>query len=284
MCTKHMIKQTLTQYLQPLGFSDEAINLYAVLTQNGPLSFLAAARASGIERTKLYRLSETLRQKGLIEEIVGHKKKLIKAANPNKIYLMIKELRSNAETLQNSFSCFTNLVNSLASSPPTTKVLYYNGKEGLKQILWNELNAQTEILTYDYTVIQEASSKQFFDNWADEFEIKGLKMRELRGNTFLKTMTLNYPRRYIKNASWRYIPPEIFDITHQLDIYNDVLAIFNWYQGEVFGVEIHNQKIADSQKQIFEMFWQLAKPFSAKILKSPLLKKAYSNVVPKDLA
>ncbi|EKD96520.1 MAG: hypothetical protein ACD_24C00009G0001 [uncultured bacterium] len=44
-----------------------------------------------------------------------------------------------------------------------------------------------------------------------------------------------------------------------MDIYNDVLALYNWHKGEVFGVEIYNDKITAMQKQIFEVLWKMAK-------------------------
>ena len=56
----------------------------------------------------------------------------------------------------------------------------------------------------------------------------------------------------------RYLSPEVVDISVQMDIYNDTLAIYSWHEDEVFGVEIHNKKIADMQRQIFEALWNSA--------------------------
>ena len=36
------------------------------------------------------------------------------------------------------------------------------------------------------------------------------------------------------------------------------LLFYNWYEGEVFGVEIQNEKIAAFQKQLFNIVWQMA--------------------------
>ena len=58
------------------------------------------------------------------------------------------------------------------------------------------------------------------------------------------------------------IPSQILNISHQMDTYDDVLAMYNWHQGEIFGVEIHNDKVAQVQRQIFEIVWKLAIPES----------------------
>ena len=60
------------------------------------------------------------------------------------------------------------------------------------------------------------------------------------------------------NWESRYIPPGLLKIDHQLDVYNDVVAIYNWYEGEVFGIQIVNEKVADFQKQLFDLVWKQA--------------------------
>lgn len=269
-------------FLRPLGFNNEAIKLYVSLTKSGPIPLLEASRLSGIERTRLYRIAEDLQKKGLIEEMIGHKRKLIKASEPDKIYLMIKNLKNETEKLENNFTDLTSTVNSLASGSPVTKVLYFNGRNGLRQMLWNQLNTKTEILAYSYRVLQEAAGVDFFDNWSEEFGNRKLRIRDLRGNEFLESM-IPYKRVYVTGETWRYIPPEIININYELDIYDNVLAIFNWYKGEVFGVEIHNEKVTDMQRQMFEIFWKLAKPYSSKLRKTELFKTLYGNVNPIDL-
>ena len=57
----------------------------------------------------------------------------------------------------------------------------------------------------------------------------------------------------------RYLPSSILSIDHQTDIYDDVVAFYNWHEGEVFGVEIYNDKVASMQRQIFEILWGMGK-------------------------
>lgn len=49
-----------------------------------------------------------------------------------------------------------------------------------------------------------------------------------------------------------------FPLTHGMTIYNNVVAIYNWWQDEVFGVEIYNQQVAEFQRFTFETFWKMA--------------------------
>jgi len=48
-------------------------------------------------------------------------------------------------------------------------------------------------------------------------------------------------------------------IKFEMDTYNDVVAYYNWHEGEVFGIEIYNKDITDFQRYFFEMLWAQAK-------------------------
>lgn len=56
-----------------------------------------------------------------------------------------------------------------------------------------------------------------------------------------------------------YIPSALLNFNHQVDIYNNVVSFYNWHEGEVFRVEIYNDKIARMHKQLFEIVWKLGK-------------------------
>ncbi|MBI5452275.1 hypothetical protein HY945_02345 [Candidatus Gottesmanbacteria bacterium] len=43
-----------------------------------------------------------------------------------------------------------------------------------------------------------------------------------------------------------------------MDIYNEIVSIYHWHEGEIFGVEIYNEKVANMQRQLFEMVWRMA--------------------------
>ena len=102
--------------------------------------------------------------------------------------------------------------------------------------------------------------EHFMHRWKEERERLKLHGRDIFSDDYVRSLK-TYPQK--KNDHWpqwesRYISPKKLNINHQMDIYNDVVAIYNWHEGEVFGVEIHNNKVATFQKQLFELVWQHA--------------------------
>jgi hypothetical protein len=53
----------------------------------------------------------------------------------------------------------------------------------------------------------------------------------------------------------RYISKSELEMDFEMLVYNDVFAMYNEIEGEIFGVEIHNEKLAKMQKQIFDFIW-----------------------------
>lgn len=43
-------------------------------------------------------------------------------------------------------------------------------------------------------------------------------------------------------------------------LYDEVIAYYNWKDGEIFGIEIYNQEMAGTQRQLFEMLWKQGQP------------------------
>ncbi len=257
------MENTIKEFLNKLGLNTEEVMLYSALTEKGALSILQLSRTTGINRTKVYRIIEKLHQIGLVEEIIDEHKKLIRTAGIDKLELLVREEEAQAKKLREVFPSISNI---LSGNPvlhqPGTKVLFYRGKEGVRQQVWNTLKTKGELLGYSYRPLEELIG-EYYRKWYEEWIKRNLKMRDIYSDSYIegkksakqKIDSLDFKSH---NIISRYIPSKILDISHQMDIYNDVVSIYHWYDGEIFGVEIYNEKVASMQKQLFEIVWKMA--------------------------
>lgn len=252
----------LHEFLDRLGFSSEENMLYSILAKRESLSILHLSRISGINRTKVYRIIEKMHQKGLVEEIIDEHKKLVRIAGTDKLELMVKEEEARLIKLRESFPVISKILSENPSLyQPGTKVLFYRGKEGVRSQVWNTLKTKGELLGYSYRPLSELIGK-YYEKWYQEWEKRGLRMRDIYSDSYLegektvkqKLDSLEIKSKYIIS---RYISSKILNITHQMDIYNDIVSVYHWHEGEIFGVEIYNEKIALMQKQMFEIVWKM---------------------------
>jgi len=255
---KNIKNSSLASYLHDLGLNHEETKVFVTLVDYGQLTILELARKAEINRTRVYRLLEDLKERGFIKEIIDEHRRLIQAADLHTLEFKIYEKEAQAKRLRELFPVVASLMHS-HSTQPGTKVLFYRGAAGIRQMVWNALRAQGEVVGYSYRTIYDIVGTKFADEWYEEWRERNLKMRDLFSDAYLKSKPkekITFDGAHFKS---RYIPSSILDINHQMDIYNDVVGIYNWHEGEIFGVEIYNQKVAAMHKQLFEIVWKLGK-------------------------
>lgn len=253
-------QKRIYNFLLKLGLSALEAQIYTVLAFHGNQTTLEISKLVNAPRTTVYRLIEDLKQKGIIEEQIDHHRTFAKAVSIDKIETILKKKEDEIKKLQTLFPGIAQILSQKSNHEKSlTKVLYYRGKDGMKQMLWNTLKTKDLFRGYSYCTPVETCGQDFAVEWALEFKARNLSGRDFYSDMYLKS-SKNHP--YPKSITWqnwesRYIAADILNIDHQIDIYNDVCAFYCWHGGEIFGVEIYNQKVANLQKQIFDLLWKM---------------------------
>lgn len=252
-------------YFAKLGFEPEIADIYLALQAYGPQNILQLARNAKVERTRLYRLLDKLEEGQLVEVEVLYKRKIYKAAPLQNLQIVLSNREQNIRDLQKELTDLQTYYTGVSFHSPLTHVQFYRGQEGVKQMHWNQTRAKGETLSILYENMQSRSKLSFFERWVERCNEQKLKFRSLVGDHFLQSQKDWYQHNTNeKLAYWegRYLPATVFPITHSMVTYDEVVAYYNWKDGEVFGFEIYNPEIADAQRHIFETFWQLGQPIS----------------------
>lgn len=254
-------KNNLLLSLYRLGLSSDEGKVYLALLDQ-PMSHLEIARKTGVNRTKVYRIADTLEKRGLIAETINGDGRELVANSPANLEIT---LTTEEEKLKNQKAIFNQTLPALQELFNTNSqqnefmVNTYEGVDGFKQMLWNELKTQNEILVFGSGTLQDLVGSS---RWAEKHREKtleaGYKIREVinpDGKPSVFTKNVNFMRQSYQR---RTIKPEILPLAHQLCIYNDTVAIYNWRNGQKIGTEIINKQFADMQRSIFESYWKLA--------------------------
>ena len=256
-----MNNEMILKYFDDLGFSPEEKAIYLELVKSKELTALGLSKATGIERTKIYRITEEMLQKGLIFERIDYKRRFFQPCELSTLEHIAHEKITKAQDIKENLPQFLEQLTQYQRESSQTNVKYYYGVSGIKQVLWNQLKAKKEILAYSYRNLQEVVGKKFFYLWEKEIEKKGIVVKDLRSIEFMKSSEHLRPMPF-KGDVIRYIEPNILDIITEMDIYNDTVVVFNWFKGDVFAVEIENAKLATMHKQMFKSFWNMATPLN----------------------
>jgi len=257
MNVEKSLQQKVVRYLKQLGLGEEQALAYLFLLQQGPQTVLALSRGIQTGRTKLYPLLDDLAKKQLITIHERHYGTSYEAQPPDVLEFLIAEKERKAEVLRSTLEPITHALETIrAHSPTTSKILEYRGVDGLKQMNYNLTKAEKEYRVFELAGLDKHLGSHFADKMRTRTNAIHTRSRDLTNN----------PHRAGESgiagnplASARYIDPAIFTIEFETYIYNNCVALLSYNQGDIFGVEIHNDKLARQQKQLFDLIWSQAR-------------------------
>lgn len=254
--------QAIRAYFFKLGLSSEIADIYLALYAYGEQTISELARTSGVERTRIYRLMDELRATNLIEVESQYKRNILRAAPISNLQILLSKKEEDLRTLSRGLGDLQTLITQ-NSAVDATKVQAYRGIDGVKQMFWNQTRGKSENISILYENMQSRTKLTFFERWVRIMNERNMQSRSIIGDNFVRTQQEWYKKNNnerIANWQGRYVPDGVFPITHSVVVYDDITSYYNWKDGEIFGIEIYNQQIADAQRQFFEMLWTQGRP------------------------
>ncbi len=252
-----MVNTQLKQVVKQIGLTAKHATVYESLLIRPNSTPLQLARETRLNRSSLYRYLEELRAKGLVDLLLGDKTSKYRANSEGLNHYLLSE-ESRVEQLKKSIP---KLVKELGESKVTagSEVKYYQGTEGLKQMIWNVVNQKDEFLGLGYQDWNATVGKNYADKLRQKMLDNKLRSREILNEVDDSFAFTDLGKGYSQVYEHRAIDPKILLINHDTYIYGDVFAYYYHYEGEYFGVEIHNKEIARTERQMFEVLWKIAK-------------------------
>jgi sugar-specific transcriptional regulator TrmB len=254
-------RNQLDEFLKLLGLTAEEKSVYSALVVGSDLSVLQVAQNSGVNRTSAYRILERLKKIGLAEELVDENRIKFRKTGTDKLELLVKQEQEKVRQLNKMLPDISSIINQVSqTAQPGTKVLFYRGRDGIRQMGWNVLKARRFAVGFTFHPYEEIVGSDFLEEWKKEWLVKKMVFRDIYSDEYKRSQSPKRVLYDIKYFESRYIPDKLLHINHQMDIHDDVIGIYNWHEGEIIGVEIYNAKVAAFHKQIFEIIWGISKP------------------------
>lgn len=251
----------IREYLTNLGLEADIVTLYVALSVRSPQTISELARSSGVERTRIYRLLDELKASSLIEIDEEYARGLLSAAPITNLEIVLSGKEQQLNDMRERLPAVVEALQQTATASHDATVQFYRGAQGCRQLLWNETHATTEVLSVLADTVQARTDARFFERWADQLNQQDITLRSIVDDHFQASLAEWYGpdvQTRLKNWQSRYVSPDVFAITTNTVIYDDVVAYYSWNGRETFGVELHSQPIADSQRQFFELLWSQA--------------------------
>lgn len=252
-------KDGILERLTELNLSIDEAKIYIELIKE-PNTHLRLSRITGINRTKVYRIVEQLIKRSLVSKRSDDRGTFLVATNYSALEI---ELVNQEEKNKQQRLIFQNLVSELELLKKQNNSRFtintYEGIEGFKQMLWNELKTQRELLSLGYSNIELFVPDHY---WSKKYRSlvnqACYKVFELKTN-IADPVGFTKEEQYMKNYFYRLLDPKILPLNNQTVIYNNTTAIYHWRNNQRVGLEIINKPYTDMMRGIFKHLWQIAK-------------------------
>jgi sugar-specific transcriptional regulator TrmB len=239
----------LLQELNKLGLNEKEAKAYLALLELGEASIQQISKKSGIKRTTVYDIIESLRQKGLLSSISKNKKTLFFAENPAKIEESLDEKKNVLRKILPELLSITNL---MEKKP---KIRYFEGIEGIKDVYRDTLNyPDQELLAW----VSEEAVIAFDEEFLNDYYLP----KRINKKIWVRAIApdKDYMQKYkgLDEKSLRktkLVSMEKFPIEVEINLYGKHkigIMLFS----EKIGLIIESKKIYNTLKSVFEMNWQ----------------------------
>lgn len=245
---------------EQLGLSEAEGKVYLALLELGGGYASIVARRAQLPRVNCYHTLSNLAQKGLVSSIAKARGQYFTAEPPQ---VIVNNLAEKADYAKKILPELLSITNALALKP---KIKYFEGLEGLKNILEDTLTAEKELLGY-------SNLKAFADLFGNY--IPGYVAKRMKQKIKTRIICPSSPEAfaYTKNYYPRNSSPELTEILfvnprefwfeHEILIYGNKVAIISLNPDEQIGILIESPVYANSQRAIFNLAWLGASSFIA---------------------
>jgi len=246
----------LLNLVKPYGLSEAETRLYFYLLKTGFTTALTCSRELHMGRTKVYRLLDKLKEKQLVEFKIDERGMKFGATSPQKFKQLVTAKEQEVASLKHSLPNLLEQLTTLSATTATkSKVLYYEGVEGLKQVSYNATKAKGVLRVFEMEHLSDFLPTSFAEDVRQKLVDNKVTTHDLTNKKSFPGFT------DVKNAiptynKFRHVSPKKLKINFEVLIYNDVYATYTYKNKDIFCVEVHNKELAKMQKQLFDYIWK----------------------------
>ena len=237
------MKESLKKY----GLSDKEIEIYLAGLKGGDATANKLSEITGIRRSTVYEVIESLKKKGLVTSFRKNNKYYFNSVMPNYLIKILKEKERLIREILPSLNKLTQY------SYDKPKVELFEGITSVKSAILDMLNYK-EILSYG------ASKKgdEIFDSFIENFARKRVKKRITLKGVLEEKFSEHMKDPNIKKYTNIRTSKSLNHHNSVYFIYKEIVLIIN-LEPELVAIRINSKLLVNSQKIIFDILWNASK-------------------------
>jgi sugar-specific transcriptional regulator TrmB len=234
-------------------------SVYISLLSGGSLGATEISKRTNIAKTTVYRILDELKLKKLVTEGLEEYRRVFEPEPIQNLKFQLVEKQTQLKSLEDTLPIVIEKLSAFGqSSIKKSQIKYYSGIDGLKQVTWNSSKTKGIFRIFELEDMSAFLRYDFAEQMRSEFVKNKVITHEITNEAIFPEWTDVHE---IVEKYWitRYIDPKEFKMEFEMLVYNDVFTMYNYEDDEIFCVEIYNEKLARTQKQVFDFIWNQGK-------------------------
>lgn len=236
------------------GFAPKEAALYLAVLEAGELTFARAAQKAHLKRSTVYSLVDGLKRKGILSVSARRGINYVSVLSPRLLVDRFEQSAQEAKTI------LPQLMDLAYASPIKPRIHFYEGMEGIKQILFDAASSKTDYIGFiDYALMPKEIYRYIRKKVAPEREKKGTKLRLIMPRNTTNEVIL---KEYRHNVEHRLVDFPSCRNHIEILLYEDSkIGCMSFVRNEMFGVVIDSEAIYQTLRDLFMLIWEQTKPY-----------------------
>ncbi len=250
----------IEQDLIKIGLNEKEAQTYLALLELGPTSVVALGKKSGLKRTTVYEVLDSLAARGLVSETIFGKRRRFVAEPPEEFFQLKKQELDTLRALVPTLEALRNV----AIEKPALQ--FFQGKEAIQKV-FEDMCLNTNpihdkllgIETKAGIVVGQIGTQFFIDLMAKKKDrgLESLTLDTLDAEA-LNAFAKEYPWSVDHGVTIRILEDPEDDFNVSLYLYQNKIALIATDQ--LIALVIENQRLKRSFEFLFYRLWDSAKP------------------------
>jgi len=254
--SKNNPQQTIYSLFYQLEFSSKEAEIYTVLLEVGSARVHDLSKKTGINRTTVYDILETLMQKGLVSKYKKMATTYFNVRDPkNLLTYLDREREEQSRLIEKRKERVLELMPQLLSLqniyPTRPKVQFYEGERGMREAYEDTLTSHGIILAYANVETMHEGLPNFFPEY---YKRRAGKKIFIRAIVPQNPASIDRSKVDVEEMrEIRFLPEKNMTFSPEVNIYNNKVLVASWK--EKMAIITESKEHTDLQRLIFDLAW-----------------------------
>ncbi|PIZ73268.1 hypothetical protein COY07_02165 [Candidatus Peregrinibacteria bacterium CG_4_10_14_0_2_um_filter_43_11] len=253
----------ITEILSKLGLDPKEIEVYKKLLETGPNRASIVAYQIGLPRTTVQNILLRLEQEKIVTKAIHKNVYIFSSVHPDNLMQIVEMKKRQAMSQYDKLAAdlkkvAPELVSMMKSNKSIPNVRFYQGKEAVRQVLFDTLTSKTELKDFANIDAMFKHVQDINDEYVTEREKTSITKRSLLLDTpFARSVYESGTYSTKSHKGYKWIKESLYPFAVEMNIYDGKVSYLTYVENEFIGVIIENEHIHRLHDSLWNLIWNM---------------------------